>query len=311
MSDARCSAVARGAGLQVAGTAPCGAGFLLVDLPLPWPAALTDLSVLTGVRHALTEAAGARRKIRLQLVEPPEDARRPAALRLRLAERSRPDRGSFDVQHDAVVVAGDALGERLADAVRALLAGGGAPARPDEVVLHVCTNGRRDVCCGSLGTRLATELSADLGHRVRRTTHTGGHRFAPTGFTLPDGAFWGRLEDPAVARAVLDRDGPVSHQVQAAFRGTAHSCEPAVQVVEQALLGELGWDLLSSPRSAETVARPEGGSRVLLHVHGRDGGARTFDAVVVRERVVEVAGCRTDESTTYEQLAVHALHEHS
>jgi hypothetical protein len=288
------------------------AGVLLVELPLPWPATLTDLSVLAGVHRALAEAAGQGRRIRLQLVEPPEAERRPPALRLRLAERSRPDRGSFDVQRDTVVVAGDdALDGRLGDAVRALLAGGGAPARPDEVVLHVCTNGRRDVCCGSLGTRLATELAVDRGLRVRRTTHTGGHRFAPTGFTLPDGAFWGRLDDPAVARAILDRDGPVSHQVQAAFRGTAHSGDPAVQVVEQVLLGELGWELLSSPRRAEAVARPEGGSLVVLQVHGPDGRARTFDAVVVRERMVEVAGCRTDETTTYEQLALQSLQERS
>ena len=55
-----------------------------------------------------------------------------------------------------------------------------------------------DRCCGSLGTALAQELLADplqLGDDVRvwRTSHTGGHRFAPTALVLPQGTVVGLL----------------------------------------------------------------------------------------------------------------------
>ena len=46
--------------------------------------------------------------------------------------------------------------------------------------LLVCTHGGRDRCCGSDGTRLFQALFPPPGVRVWRTSHTAGHRFAPT-----------------------------------------------------------------------------------------------------------------------------------
>lgn len=56
-----------------------------------------------------------------------------------------------------------------------------------EPVVWVCTNGKRDVCCAVRGRPAAAEAAAALPGRVWETTHTGGHRFAPTGVVLPGG----------------------------------------------------------------------------------------------------------------------------
>ncbi|MET9019498.1 sucrase ferredoxin [Actinopolymorpha sp. NPDC004070] len=67
-------------------------------------------------------------------------------------------------------------------------------------VLLVCSNGRRDLCCALVGRPLAGELArrhaADdpAGGTVWETTHTGGHRFAPTAVLLPTGYLYGRLD---------------------------------------------------------------------------------------------------------------------
>jgi hypothetical protein len=66
----------------------------------------------------------------------------------------------------------------------------------DPLVL-ICTNGRRDVCCALRGRPIAAELATRHGSRVWECTHIGGHRFAPTGLSLPTGYAYGRLDLPS------------------------------------------------------------------------------------------------------------------
>lgn len=69
-------------------------------------------------------------------------------------------------------------------------------------VLLVCTNAKRDRCCALRGRPIAHELAA-AGHAVWECSHTGGHRFAPTGVVLPLGQVIGRL-GVDLGAAVLD-----------------------------------------------------------------------------------------------------------
>ncbi|WP_052462144.1 sucrase ferredoxin [Nigerium massiliense] len=64
--------------------------------------------------------------------------------------------------------------------------------RPSDPVLLVCTNAKRDRCCALKGLPLAEQLAAE-GLPVWECSHTGGHRFAPTGVVLPTGQLIGRL----------------------------------------------------------------------------------------------------------------------
>jgi hypothetical protein len=62
-----------------------------------------------------------------------------------------------------------------------------------EPLLLVCTHGRRDRCCAKFGLPVYVTLANEFGDAVWQTTHTGGHRFAPTLLTFPDGVSYGRL----------------------------------------------------------------------------------------------------------------------
>ena len=73
----------------------------------------------------------------------------------------------------------------------------------DEPALLVCTNGRRDLCCAVRGRPVAVEASARRPGQVWETTHTGGHRYSPTGVLLPTGQTLGRF-DTDLAVAALD-----------------------------------------------------------------------------------------------------------
>ena len=79
-------------------------------------------------------------------------------------------------------------------------------------VVLVCTNGKRDACCAKWGLPLYTALAARRDLDVWQTTHLGGHRFAPTLLSLPDGLCYGRvplsraedLADAVLAGRVFD-----------------------------------------------------------------------------------------------------------
>ena len=74
--------------------------------------------------------------------------------------------------------------------------------RPSAPIFLVCTNGRHDVCCAIRGRPVALAGHQRYPGRVWECSHTGGHRFSPTGVLLP----WGRTLGPARRR--LGRRGP-------------------------------------------------------------------------------------------------------
>jgi hypothetical protein len=99
--------------------------------------------------------------------------------------------------------------------VLATLPGAGA----SEPVLLVCTNGRRDVCCAVRGRPVALEADAAHPGRVWEASHTGGHRFAPTGVLLPHGATLARL-DSALCAELLEQGG--RDELPSALLGPRH-----------------------------------------------------------------------------------------
>ncbi len=126
----------------------------------------------------------------------------------------------------------------------------------------ICTHGKRDRCCGSLGMNLYKELSNSVlfdtvaNRRLYRTSHTGGHRFAPTAILLPQGTLWAFLNEEIMGLIVSE--DPDCLALKPHFRGSVGLGESELQVVEAELFaewgnlfpGENGWNLLHSSRAA-------------------------------------------------------------
>jgi len=71
----------------------------------------------------------------------------------------------------------------------------------------VCTNGRHDPCCATLGRPVARALQrGSESDSVWECSHFGGDRFAGNLVCLPDGLYFGRL-DPVSAQRVVDGHG--------------------------------------------------------------------------------------------------------
>ena len=286
MNSLRCAVVSRDEGLDPLGSAGSYRGFLLVDWPLPWPSKLEEAPGITPIVATLKGTG-----IRLQGVVRPGATRR-AALYLRspgdgFAGYRRVERRS-EAGSDREALVALALG-LLASA--AGVAGAPVPPGADGVVgdLLVCTHGRRDVCCGSFGTTLAIELLADTdiakaGYQVGRTSHTGGHRFAPTAVLLPEGTMWAFVDADLLSR-VVRRDGPVE-AVLDNYRGSTGLGSPSLQALERVAFGDVGWSWPDWVRSGAD----DGAGRLTLTGTSPDGETRTWTAEATT-REVPVPDC--------------------
>ena len=293
----RCASWAREQGVDPGGTAPRFDTLVLVEHPLPWPRDVADDSELARLAQIATKAAGPGRTVRFQVA-----AAAPERRERRVVVFDRGP-GPFAGYGRAE---GSAPANGLAHLVADLVSSSVAPPSSLNVTdVLICTHGTRDRCCGSMGTRLwMAAQQRVLGVRVWRTSHTGGHRFAPTAITFPDGCCWAHLDDEVLA-ALLDRTLPAELAVQH-LRGCS-AFEPALQVADGAALAARGWPWLSCAR----VGSESSPSRVELSFEEPIGLRGAYDVVLERGRELPVPDCGADPKASAKsqaELKVSSLH---
>jgi hypothetical protein len=281
--DYRCSPWTRAQGTDPVGSALTCDTLVLISVPPPWPRDVGEIPAFAGLlRRGL-------RRTRLLAVRPPSDDADEARGDVPVTIWRRAESGLL-AGTDHLVPAG-----RLADGIARLLGDPGADpgrrAAPAEVLL--CGHGTRDRCCGRLGTGLAVRMAAGPeawpGVRVRRCSHTGGHRFAPTGFTLPDGRSWGYL-DAGILDAIVRRLGPPP--VRGHYRGNT-ALDSWGQAAERELFERFGWAWLDHRLTSARTEVAAGGrsAAVELAWDGPTGpGTATARIDVVRDIPVLVCG---------------------
>ncbi len=158
----------------------------------------------------------------------------------------------------------DALPETDIDALLAA-----APVTPALAQLWlVCTHGTRDRCCAKWGMPLFEALRARAPERVWQCSHLGGHRFAPTFLTLPDGLMWGRFDTGAIDELAAElREGRLARLES--LRGRC--CYPrAVQAAECLVRRRDRIVTDAALELARHEARADGSTRVELRVAGQE-----------------------------------------
>ena len=251
--DFRCSVWTAAQGFDPIGSATRFDRLVTVEVPPPWPAKIEQMEWIAP----LDVPAGTR----VQAIVA-EVGRIDGSVLLTRWERS----GAVLAGTDWLLPAAD-----VPDGLQLLVAGGDplgevSPAPPEVLI---CGHGARDRCCGGAGTRLTVEARAALGdRRVRRTSHLGGHRYAPTAVTLPDGRMWAHLDVDALAGIVHRTLHPSAARDR--YRGNA-ALDPWAQVVEAALLEEQGWPGLELDDVGAEVE--VNGDRATVTLRSSAGGA--------------------------------------
>lgn len=162
----------------------------------------------------------------------------------------------------------------------------------------VCTHGHVDICCARFGVPLYQQARAAYPQvRAWRTTHFGGHRFAPTAWEFPSGYKWAFL-DPDSAGHVLSQEHDAGDLLMK-VRGWS-GVSTRAQVVEREGLAEFGWDWLRFKRRAEIVS--DGGAEgpwvVRVYYESPEGIRGVMHGVVAVRRKLQTFGCgpRSEES---------------
>lgn len=281
----RCSPWTRAHDVDPIGSAGDFDAVLLVAWPLPWPHDVSEIPVLAR--------ASAVAGVRVMAVVPQPDAvaddlvtvvhRRRTATNHLAGVDHRVSRAELPDLLDTLTAA------PLADHLTLPSVADEAPA---EVL--VCGHGRRDACCGRWGTLLHVEVAARwAGVRVWRCSHTGGHRFAPTAITLPEGRAWAYV-DAELLDGVVRRSGDL-RALARHDRGTT-ALDPWAQVVERGVFQEVGWSWLDQDLTSCAIdVAPDGRSATVTLAW--DGGSAIGEVEVTRVLPVLVCGEPPEHAT--------------
>lgn len=216
-----CASLARALREPLPGTAPVATGWVLVEDPGPWGRdALTGGTLPADAVDRLVAATDAA-PIRHQAIRRPD-------------RRRADDRTVFLVHGGATPWARRVSlpPDRLAEVDPAVTL---SPVPPDlgdphhDPIVLVCTHAKRDACCAERGGHVARAVAAMEAAATWETSHTGGHRFAPSVILLPVGAVYGFMDEvTTLATVTAVREGRLSLD---GYRGRA-AWERHVQAAE-------------------------------------------------------------------------------
>ncbi|WP_156996471.1 sucrase ferredoxin [Knoellia aerolata] len=246
----RCSNAFRQRGEPMLGSAPVARRWLLIEHPGPWSRDHLETPGIAGNVARAIESACAELQGRSLLVR--RHGRRDPG--------EAPAWYAVDTAHGTWVTGTWRTSDDLLAAVAAL----GAPLTHSESLaepmLLVCTQGTRDACCALRGRPVTAALARVFPDEVWECTHLGGHRFAGTFLSLPDGTCFGTVDLPnAVAVVRSHRAGEVD---TTHLRGVTR-WSPAIQAATGSVLAVHGPAPITAARPgtidvvSETVTRVE------------------------------------------------------
>jgi hypothetical protein len=273
-ADNACSVLWEQEDTSAYGTAAAATFFVVVEQPGPWGRVVARESHLPeGVGVELDARASALGGRFMLIRRPGEHADRSGGRRVLLAHAG-PDPASAwllaaDVPDAGSLFALDwsALAAGNRDLVRASVPG----ATEAEPALLICTNGRRDVCCAVRGRPVAAAGGTIAPGRVWEVSHTGGHRFAPTGILLPWGQYFARLDAWSTGWILAaSRSGNVPRELLGPRHDRGRSGLPApAQVAESFVRDLMAETRLSNLVAGAPTANADGHLVPVSHADGR------------------------------------------
>ncbi|MFD7679579.1 sucrase ferredoxin [Streptomyces sp. NPDC060187] len=179
-----CADAARSRNDPLAGTAPPGTAWVLIERQHGWPVSgfnglALDPRIKTLVSRTAQQAQARILLIRRPGSRPADGGNHWAVLRHDVHGALLQEWGTW--HHDVDLA-------QIAPALEA----GGKPGLPP--VILVCAHGLRDACCAVRGRPVGQALSALWPDLVWECSHVGGDRFAPNVVVVPDGVYYGGLD---------------------------------------------------------------------------------------------------------------------
>lgn len=179
----------------------------------------------------------------------------------------------------------------------------------------VCTHGSHDMCCARYGNPFyyhADATIADLGLddvRIWKSSHFGGHRFAPTAIDLPEGRYYGGLDQESF-KSILTRSGDINC-LNKVYRGWG-ILPHAMQVMERELILRHGWDWFDYKVAGKIIKQSLDNCTIEaeLTFEKPSGCLYTYQARLVKDEIKskELKGsCNATKKLAFAKYAVTSL----
>ncbi|BAZ30503.1 sucraseferredoxin family protein [Cylindrospermum sp. NIES-4074] len=154
----------------------------------------------------------------------------------------------------------------------------------------VCTHGSHDKCCARYGNPFYFHAMDTISNlhldnvRIWKSSHFGGHRFAPTAIDFPEGRYYGALEQDAFS-SILTRTGDIQC-LNKVYRGWG-ILPNALQILERELMLSHGWDWFKYNVSGKILEQSLDNNTILaeLTFENSSGSLYTYQAKLVKDKV--------------------------
>lgn len=179
----------------------------------------------------------------------------------------------------------------------------------------ICTHGSHDQCCARYGNPFYFHSSAMIEDlqldnvRLWKSSHFGGHRFAPTAIDLPDGRYYGVLNQESF-KSILTRTGDIE-SLRKVYRGWG-ILPTAVQILERELMLHHGWNWFNYQVTGKIIEQSLDNQTILAELSFTDtsGSLFMYQAQLVQDhsKTREIKGsCHAKENSVFVKYAVDSI----
>ncbi|MBD2678639.1 MULTISPECIES: sucrase ferredoxin [Nostoc] len=281
-----CSDYSRQAGEDIIGSATNYQTYILVECPPPWTSeAFNSKWVAENLRILIEEVKRAKLPIRFLLIA--NDLSHKVNQTTLLIYQKK--EGLNNGYHKQEFILPNI--DQVAPVVQKWLWGIGSNSEVEASATRdilVCTHGSHDKCCARYGNPFyfhatATISNLDLDNvRIWKSSHFGGHRFAPTIIDLPDGRYYGNVDLDSF-KSILTRTGDIQC-LNKVYRGWG-ILPPALQSLEKKLILSEGWDWFNYKVAGKILEQSLDNNTILgeLSFENTSGSLYVYQAKLIKD----------------------------
>ena len=298
---------------DVIGSATNHQTYILVECPTPWVSeAFNSKWVPDNLRILVADVKRAKLSIHFLLIANDETHREEQTTLLIYQQEKGLSNGYRKQEFKLPNI------EQVARVVRKWLTGVSVDdeiaSNPTRDIL-VCTHGSHDQCCAKYGNPFYfhaqnTIFDLQLNHlRIWRSSHFGGHRFAPTAIDFPQGRYYGVL-DQDTFKSILTQTGNIEC-LNKVYRGWGILPNP-LQILERELMLRLGWDWFNYKVTGKILEKSLDNQTILgeLSFEQPSGTLYTYQAKLVKDDIKTQTlkgSCDASREVVYVKYAVSNL----
>ena len=310
-----CSDFSKQAGEDIIGSGTNYSTYVLIECPTPWDFEAFDSKyVPQELRDLVAEVQKVKLPVKLLLIAP-QKSKSTNSTKVLIYEKQKGwtsngyKKKEFDVENL----------EQVAPVVRQYLRGEvldyGSEENQTRDIL-VCTHGSHDLCCARYGNPFYFYAAASIDElglsnvRIWKSSHFGGHRFAPTMIDFPDGRYYGALDQESF-RSILTRTGDITC-FNRVYRGWG-ILPIEIQALERDFILCYGWDWFNYKVAHRIIHENSDKSLIQaeLTFEKPDGSIHRYQAELVKDetKTMRLKGsCSTTKESEFVKYSVENLH---